>query len=65
MKKRRIFTFIILFITLGLFGTLLTSVEVNASAPFKTRTLNRYGDMVDTQDAYEPILNKRLLKLKV
>lgn len=64
MKKRRIFTFIILFITLGLFGTLLTSVEVNASAPFKTRTLNRYGDMVDTQDAYEPILSKKIIEIE-
>lgn len=63
MKKGRILRFFILFTIIGLFGLALTSVEVNASAPFKTRTLNRYGDMVDTQDAYEPILSKKIVEI--
>lgn len=63
MKKRRTLSFIFIFLIIGLFGTLLTSVEVSASAPFKTRTLNRYGDMVDTQDAYEPILSKKNIEI--
>ena len=36
---------------------LLSFVSVNASAPYTTRTVNRYGDVIETQGAYDPIQN--------
>lgn len=30
-------------------------IKINASAPYITETVNRYGEMVETQTAYEPV----------
>jgi hypothetical protein len=38
---------------------LLTYLELNAQAPFITRSPNRYGEYVLTQDAYEPVAEIR------
>ena len=32
-------------------------VKLGASAPYVTRTVNRYGDIIETQGAYDPIQN--------
>jgi len=41
-------------------GLLLSSPkEALAASPYITRTLNRYGELVETQDAYEAILKLR------
>lgn len=34
-----------------------SSINVKASAPFITRTVDRYGELVETQGAYDPIRN--------
>ena len=36
---------------------LLSFVSVKASTPYTTRTVNRYGDIIETQGAYDPIQN--------
>jgi hypothetical protein len=38
---------------------LLPITELNAQAPFITRSPNRYGEYVRTQDAYEPVFEIR------
>ncbi len=34
-----------------------SSLKLGASAPYVTRTVNRYGDVIETQGAYDPIQN--------
>ena len=34
-----------------------SSVSVKASAPYVTRTVDRYGEIVETQGAYDPVRN--------
>ena len=36
---------------------IISSFNVKASAPYVTKTVNRYGEIVDTQGAYDPIQN--------
>lgn len=50
---------IVLFTTIALFNV----KTLNASAPYKTRTVNRYDEIVETQDAYDPILNIKSFKV--
>lgn len=50
MRKKIIILSLLVLLVLS--GSLLT---VKASAPFKTRTVNRFKEWVETQDAYEPI----------
>ena len=51
--KKKIFRFIlgIYFLVLSL----MVPIQVNASAPYITETVNRYDEMVQTQTAYEPV----------
>ncbi len=49
MKKLYITLFICILVML------LPTLELNAQAPFITRSPNRYGEYVLTQDAYEPV----------
>ena len=57
MKKkyyRLIINSLIIVLTLVLTFSFVT---VKASAPYTTRTVNRYGDVIETQGAYDPIQN--------
>lgn len=54
-RKHRLIT-LVLICVLSL-TLIYTSVSVKASAPFVTRTVDRYGEIVETQDAYDPIKN--------
>ena len=54
-KKYRLI--INIFIVLLVFVLGYSSVSVNASAPYVTRTVDRYGEIVETQGAYDPVRN--------
>lgn len=54
-KKYRLIVNILVFVLS--FVLMFSFVSVNASAPYTTRTVNRYGDIVETQGAYDPIHN--------
>ena len=55
---KRYYRLIITMLVLLLSITLIFSfVNVNASAPYTTRTVNRYGEIIETQGAYDPIQN--------
>ena len=36
---------------------MFSSFTIKASAPYTTRTVNRYGEVIETQGAYDPIQN--------
>lgn len=55
MKKNRLFKFVIVLLLIALLSVRVSNIGVNASTPYKTYTLNRYGELVETQDAYDPI----------
>ena len=55
MKKYRLIVDILIIVMVVL--TTFASVNVNASAPYTTRTVNRYGEVIETQGAYDPIQN--------
>lgn len=46
---------VLVFILFGLI--MLSSFSLDASAPYITRTVNRYDEIVETQGAYDPIKN--------
>ncbi len=54
-KKYRLIVDILIIVMVVL--TTFASVNVNASAPYTTRTVNRYGEVIETQGAYDPIQN--------
>ena len=45
------------FISLIAIILIISCVNVKASAPYVTRTVDRYGEIVETQGAYDPIQN--------
>ena len=51
--KKNLFRFLIACFVLAF--SLAVPTKLNASAPYVTETVNRYGEMVETQTAYEPI----------
>ena len=54
-KKVSLFTkYFILVLTVVL---IISCINVKASAPYVTKTVNRYGELVETQGAYDPIQN--------
>ena len=54
-RKVSLFTkYFILVLTVVL---IISCINVKASAPYVTRTVNRYGELVETQGAYDPIQN--------
>ena len=55
MKKYRLIVDILIIVMVVL--TTFASVNLNASAPYTTRTVNRYGEVIETQGAYDPIQN--------
>ena len=46
---------VLVFVLCGLI--MLSSFSLDASAPYITRTVNRYDEIVETQGAYDPIKN--------
>lgn len=46
---------LVLFISFVLFLVVVPAVTVKAEAPYVTRTINRFGEWVETQEAYEPV----------
>ena len=56
MKKKYYLISKILIIVL-MISSLFLGINVKASAPYVTRTVNRYGEIVETQGAYDPIQN--------
>ena len=54
-KKYRLIVNVLVFVLS--FVLMFSFVTVSASAPYTTRTVNRYGDVVETQGAYDPIHN--------
>ena len=55
MKKVSLFTkYFILVLTVIL---VISCINVKASAPYVTKTVDRYGELVETQGAYDPIQN--------
>lgn len=55
--KKTIYMLTLLTITIIL--TIFNSAPVMASAPYKTQTVNRYNEIVETQDAYDPVLSHK------
>ena len=55
--KRRYRLIVEVFIVLMFIVVSFTSLSLNASAPYTTRTVNRYGEVIETQGAYDPIQN--------
>lgn len=55
--RRRYRIVVLIFIGLMSLVLLGTSLSVKASAPYVTRTVDRYGEIVETQGAYDPIKN--------
>ena len=51
--KKNLFRFLIACFVLAF--SFIVPVQLNASAPYITETVNRYDEMVETQTAYEPI----------
>ncbi len=60
MNKKRIWQFLVGCYLL-LFSFVVT-IKANASAPYITETVNRYGDMVETQTAYEPVKSVKIIE---
>lgn len=50
-------------LVLVLVSILVAPVTLKASAPYVTQTVNRYGEIVETQDAYEPIKSVKTLDI--
>ena len=50
------------FIVLVIVSCLLLGVSVSASAPYVTRTIDRYDNVVETQGAYDPIKNIKVFE---
>lgn len=55
MKKMRLLTKY--FIAILALLLIISCINVKASAPYITRTVDRYGELVETQGAYDPIQN--------
>ena len=53
--KRRLISRLLLFVLV--FALFTAAFSVNASAPYITQTVDRYGERVTTQGAYDPIRN--------
>lgn len=63
MKNRRIFKIMCFLLLLTVFSVRLYKVQVEASTPYKTYTLDRYGELVETQDAYDPIKSVKNIEI--
>lgn len=59
--RRNLFKCIFVLLILVVCIVKFNNMEANASAPYKTMTLNRYGELVETQDAYEPIMSTKTI----
>lgn len=56
MKKAYYISIKILIVLLAVVF-MFSSFTIKASAPYTTRTVNRYGEVIETQGAYDPIQN--------
>ena len=60
MRTRIIKMCILVLVLVSMF---VAPVTLKASAPYVTQTVNRYGEIVETQDAYEPISSVKTIDI--
>lgn len=53
--RNRLLKIITVLLLIVLFSVKTVDMRVNASTPYRTYTVDRYGELVETQDAYEPV----------
>lgn len=60
MRTRIIKMFIIVLVMVSMF---VAPTTLKASAPYVTQTIDRYGEVVETQDAYEPVRSEKTIEI--
>lgn len=61
--RSKLFKIITVLLLITLFSVKTVNMSVNASTPYKTYTLDRYGELVETQDAYDPIKSVKTFEI--
>ena len=61
--RNKLLKVVIVLLLITLFSVKTANMSVNASTPYKTYTLDRYGELVETQDAYEPIKSVKTFEI--
>ena len=61
--RKNILKFICVLLALTIVSFKFSGIEASASTPYKTYTLNRYNELVETQDAYDPIKSVKTIEI--